>query len=65
MTGAPHSLAETPGRRIAAGHDQLLKAVRVSGSVYLNGCFSAPFGIICGKIVTRGRRWRGFVTSAS
>jgi len=65
MTGAPHSLAQTPGRRIAAGYDQLLKAVRVSGSVCANGCFSAPFGMIRRKFMTRGRHWRGFVASAS
>ena len=49
MTGTPRSHAETPDRRTAAGPDllsEMLKAVRLTGSVFLNACFSAPFGVV-------------------
>jgi AraC-like DNA-binding protein len=51
MTGTPLSFAATPGP--AAGrHDalaEMLRALRLTGSVFLNGCFTAPFGVISPK----------------
>jgi len=50
-------LAQTPDRRTMAGPDllsELLKVVRVSGSVFLNGRFSAPFGVISPKVHDEG-----------
>jgi len=48
MTGTPLSFAATPGP--AAGrHDalaEMLRALRLTGSVFLHGCFTAPFGVI-------------------
>jgi len=50
MTGTPPSFAETPDRPSApAGIDvlsEMLVAVRLTGSVFLNGNFTAPFGVI-------------------
>jgi AraC-like DNA-binding protein len=49
MAGTPASFAETPDRRTAAGPDllsEVLKAVRLTGAVFLNACFTAPFGVI-------------------
>jgi uncharacterized cupin superfamily protein len=57
MTEAPHSLAQTPDGCRAPGPDllsEMLRAVRVSGSVFLNACFSAPFGLISPKIFDEG-----------
>jgi len=51
MTGTPLSFAATPGS--AAGrHDalaEMLRALRLTGSVFLHGCFTAPFGVISPK----------------
>lgn len=41
MTATPRSLAETPDVL-----SELLRAVRLTGSVFMNGRFSAPFGVI-------------------
>ena len=49
MTKAPRSLAETPDRRSPAAPDilsEMLKTVRLTGAVFLNACFTAPFGVI-------------------
>src|SRR5690349_13350853 len=50
MTETPPSFAETPDRPSApAGIDvlsEMLVAVRLTGSVFLNGNFTAPFGVI-------------------
>ncbi len=49
MTGTPRLYAETPANRHPAGPDllsEMLGAVRLTGSVFLNACFSAPFGVI-------------------
>lgn len=43
MTGAPPSLAETPDGDLLS---ELLSSVRLTGSVYLDGQFTAPFGVI-------------------
>ena len=46
MTGTPPSFAETP--RIAAEPDvlsEVLRAVRLSGAIFLNGRFTAPFAV--------------------
>jgi len=51
MTGTPRSHAETPDRALP-GPDllsEMLKAVRLTGSVFLNASFSAPFGVISPK----------------
>jgi AraC-like DNA-binding protein len=55
MTGTPHSFADPPGGP-TAGPDvlsEMLRAVRLTGSVFFNGSFSAPFGVIS------PRRWDG------
>jgi len=52
MTATPHSHAGTPDRRVSAGPDllsEMLKAVRLTGSVFLHACFSAPFGVVAPK----------------
>ena len=57
MTEAPHSFAQTPDGCRAPGPDllsEMLRTVRVSGSVFLNACFSAPFGLISPKIFDEG-----------
>ena len=41
MTATPRTLADTPDVL-----SELLRAVRLTGSVFLNGRFSAPFGVI-------------------
>ncbi len=49
MTETPRSYADTPDRRTPSGPDllsEMLKAVRLTGAVFLNACFSAPFGVI-------------------
>jgi len=55
MTETPPSFAETPDRpAAAAGPDvlsEMLRAVRLTGSVFFGGCFTAPFGVIS------PRRW--------
>jgi AraC family transcriptional regulator, alkane utilization regulator len=51
MIETPPSFAATPDRD-KAGHDvltEMLRAVRLTGSVYLNACFTAPFGIVSPK----------------
>src|SRR3954447_17255790 len=51
MTGTPPSFADAPPRP-EAGPDplsEMLRAVRLTGSVFLNGCFTAPFGVISPK----------------
>ena len=51
MTGTPPSFAGTP-KGPAAAHDvltEMLRAVRLNGSVFLNACFSEPFGILSPK----------------
>jgi AraC-like DNA-binding protein len=51
MTGTPLSFAGTPqGAR--GDHDvlaEMLRAVRLTGSVFLNACFTTPFGVISPK----------------
>ena len=51
MIGTPPSFAGTPE---SAGGEydvlaEMLRAVRLTGSVFLNGCFTAPFGVITPK----------------
>src|SRR5688500_15831471 len=41
MTGTPQSLADPPDLL-----SELLRAVRLQGSVFLNGRFSEPFGVV-------------------
>jgi AraC family transcriptional regulator, alkane utilization regulator len=51
MIETPSSFAATP-ERDGPGPDVLadmLRAVRLTGSVYLNACFTAPFGIVSPK----------------
>ena len=53
MTGTPPSFADMPAGK-AGGPDvlsEMLRAVRLSGSVFFNGLFTAPFGVIS------PRRW--------
>lgn len=48
MIETPLSFAEAP-RRARADHDvlgEMLRALRLTGSVFLNGRFTAPFGVI-------------------
>ncbi len=51
MIGTPRSFAGTP--EVAHGdHDvlaEMLRAVRLTGSVFLNACFTAPFGVTSPK----------------
>jgi AraC-like DNA-binding protein len=53
MTGTPPSFAGTPDRGPpAAGPDalsEMLRAVRLTGSVFFGGRFTAPFGVISPK----------------
>jgi AraC-like DNA-binding protein len=54
MTGTPPSFAETPRASILgpSGPDllsEMLRTVRLTASVFLNGCFTKPFGIISPK----------------
>src|SRR5262245_2464358 len=49
MPRTPSSFAETPDLRSPAAPDllsEMLKAVRLTGSVFLNAGFTAPFGVI-------------------
>ena len=49
MIEAPHSFAETPDQRLPPGPDllsEMLKSVRLTGSIFLNACFTAPFGVV-------------------
>jgi AraC-like DNA-binding protein len=51
MIGTPHSFA---GKPEASRHDydvlaEMLRAVRLTGSVFLNASFSAPFGVVSPK----------------
>lgn len=51
MIGTPPSFAARP-ESDGAGHDvlaEMLRAVRLTGSVYLNARFTAPFGIVTSK----------------
>lgn len=47
MTGTTHSFAATP-ERITGGDvlSDTLRAIRLTGSVFLNACFKTPFGIV-------------------
>ena len=53
MTETPPSFAETPARPVRAGSpdvlSEMLRAVRLTGSVFFGGSFTAPFGIISPK----------------
>jgi AraC-like DNA-binding protein len=52
MTETPPSFAATPDRAAAGGPDvlsEMLRAVRLTGSVFFGGNFSAPFGVISPK----------------
>ena len=52
MTGTPPSFADTPGSAAAAEPDVLsdmLRAVRLTGSVFLSARFTAPFGVVSPK----------------
>ena len=51
MTGTPPSFAETPESTGPDVLSEMLHAVRLTGSVFFSGCFSAPFGVIS------PRRW--------
>ncbi|MCP8937615.1 AraC family transcriptional regulator [Alsobacter sp. SYSU M60028] len=48
MTGTPPSFAGTPDAQEAKLDvlAEMLRTVRLNGSVFLNACFSAPFGIV-------------------
>src|SRR6187549_3175009 len=52
MTGTPLLIAETPDRIQHGRHtdrdllSDMLRTVRLNGSVFLKGSFSAPFGVI-------------------
>ena len=51
MPGTPPSFAGTPKGSVA-DHDvlaEMLRAVRLNGSVFLNACFTEPFGILSPK----------------
>ncbi len=51
MIGTPPSFAATPGNA-RGDHDvlaEMLRAVRLTGSVFLNASFTAPFGVISPK----------------
>jgi hypothetical protein len=51
MTGTPASYAATPDRA-RGDYDvlaEMLRAVRLTGSVFLNASFSAPFGVVSPK----------------
>jgi AraC family transcriptional regulator, alkane utilization regulator len=51
MIETPRSFAATP-EVDGARHDvlaEMLRAIRLTGSVYLNACFTAPFGIVSPK----------------
>jgi AraC-like DNA-binding protein len=53
MTGTPPSFAETPARPVRAGGSdvlsEMLRAVRLSGSIFFGGSFTAPFCVISPK----------------
>src|SRR5665213_1360035 len=52
MTVTPLSHAETPDRHRPAGPDllsEMLKAVRLTGSVFLHARVTAPFGVVAPK----------------
>lgn len=51
MIESPRSFADTPepGPDKCDVLGEMLKAVRLTGSVFLNACFTAPFGIISPK----------------
>ena len=49
MTETPRSFAEAPDWRPSGGPDllsEMLRAVRLTGAVFLNGRFTAPFGVV-------------------
>jgi AraC-like DNA-binding protein len=51
MSGTPRSLAATP-TAVDDGHDlltEMLRTLRLTGSVFLNASFSSPFGVISPK----------------
>jgi AraC family transcriptional regulator, alkane utilization regulator len=51
MIGTPPSFAGTP-EAARGDHDvlaEMLRAVRLTGSVFLNACFTAPFGVVSPK----------------
>jgi AraC-like DNA-binding protein len=58
MTGTPRSFADPPGRAAGtAGPDvlsEMLRAVRLSGAVFFNGCFTAPFRVVSPKQFDEG-----------
>lgn len=43
MTAVPSNIADPPGQDILT---EVLRAVRLNGSVFMNGRFAAPFGVI-------------------
>jgi AraC family transcriptional regulator, alkane utilization regulator len=49
MTGTPPSFAGTPESRRSDVLDDMLRAVRLTGSVFLNARFTTPFGVISPK----------------
>lgn len=56
MTGTPRSYAGTPDSRHPAGPDllsEMLSAVRLTGSVFLNARFSTPFGVVDPRIYSK------------
>ncbi|TPL36000.1 AraC family transcriptional regulator [Mesorhizobium sp. B2-4-6] len=57
MIATPDLYAGTPDRRSPAEPDllsEMLKSLRLTGSVFLSGCFSAPFGIVSPKYYEPG-----------
>jgi AraC-like DNA-binding protein len=52
MIATPTSFAETPERSTSMEPDvlsEMLRAIRLNGSVFLNGRFTAPFGLVTPK----------------
>jgi mannose-6-phosphate isomerase-like protein (cupin superfamily) len=57
MIETPGSGAGTPDRAAKAGPDllsEMLKAIHLSGSVFLHACFTSPFGLITPKYYDPG-----------
>ena len=46
MTGTPPSFAATPESRPGDVLEEMLRAVRLTGSVFLNARFTEPFGVV-------------------
>jgi AraC-like DNA-binding protein len=49
MIEIPRSFADTPDRRLSTGPDllsEMLKSVRLTGSIFMNAYFTNPFGVV-------------------